>query len=1083
MRSKVAFLAVILVLAFGEPVHAQSANASLAGRVTDPGKAVIADAIVTLTNIGTNVSYVGRTNETGNYYVSNLPPGTYRMDVEKPGFKTLIKPGIVLYVQQALEIDFELALGPVTESVTVQGGAPLIESERSSVGNVVNEETILNLPLNGRDWTQLAVLEPGVISSSSLQFSVQSSFERGNRGFGAQMSITGGRPQQNSYRIDGINVNDYTNNGPGSVAGGSPGVDAIQEFSVVTANYDAEYGRTSGGVISAVTRSGTNQFHGDVYEFVRNSALDARNFFDPATIAPFERNQFGASAGGPIHKNRTFVFANYEGLRQSLGVTNVNDVPSADARNGIIHNSDGTTSTITVSPLVAPYLPFWPLPNNGLLSPGNTGLFSVNSNQVTSENFGTLRIDHNFSSNDSLDGSYQYDASNLTFPDALGNVLDGSNTGRQFVSIQESHIFSPQLLNVVRIGFNRSTALNAGTLSAINPLAGELSLGALPGQFAPEIEVPGLTEFTGGLGAVSISRFHQNAYQVYDDVTFTRGIHNLKFGFAAEHDQENSIGGSELAGLFKFGSLTNFLTNQPNSLGAQLPPGSTPRDLRQSIFSGYVQDDVKVRPTLTVNLGLRYEMATVPTETADRLSSLRNMTDPAPHLGNPIFSNPTLRNFEPRVGFAWDPFGNGKSTIRGAFGMFDVLPLIYEFLLLEANGAPFSIQGSATNLPPDSFPTAAVDDLTALARLRTVFIQPNPKRNYVMNWNLNLQHEFSSSLAGTVAYVGSHSVHNTLRIDDANIVLPTPTPAGFLWPTPIGSGTTLNPITGRMDYLDWGSSASYDALEVELRKRMSRGFQVQGSYTWGRAIDVGSSAGTASDPFVNSITSLLFFDRAAFRGPADFNISQNLTISYLWVLPTPRSLHGPVEWVAGGWQVSGIIQANTGLPFTPLIGGDPLGENNSDPFDYPNRLSGPGCSSLVNPGNVTNYIKLNCFGLPLASPPIAAQCVPFQPGGAGQPVAAGTCQNLIGNAGRNEVIGPGLLNFDFSLVKNNRIRENLNLQFRVDTFNIFNHSNFAAPIANSTLFDQTGAPVAGAGQINQTSNANREIQFALKLIW
>jgi len=367
--------------------------------------------------------------------------------------------------------------------------------------------------------------------------------------------------------------------------------------------------------------------------------------------------------------------------------------------------------------------------------------------------------------------------------------------------------------------------------------------------------------------------------------------------------------------------------------------------------------------------------------------------------------------------------------------------------------------------------------------LRTVYIQPNPGRNYVMEWNLNLQHEFNSSVAATIAYVGSHSVHNTFRNDDANIVLPTLTPAGYLWPTPIGSGTNLNPITGRMDYLDWGSSASYNALQVGVRKRMSRGFQVQGSYTWGRAIDVGSSSGTTSDPFVNSITSLLFFDRAAFRGPADYNITQNLTISYLWILPTPRSLHGPLEWAANGWQISGIFQANTGLPFTPLIGGDPLGENSFDPFDYPTRLSGPGCNSLVNPNNVNNYVKLSCFGLPAATPAIAAQCVPFQPGGPGQPIATGTCQNLIGSAGRNEVIGPGLLNVDFSLVKNNQIKERFNLQWRVDFFNMFNHSNFAAPTDNQTLFDQTGAPVAGAGQIDATSHANREIQFALKFIW
>jgi len=340
-----------------------------------------------------------------------------------------------------------------------------------------------------------------------------------------------------------------------------------------------------------------------------------------------------------------------------------------------------------------------------------------------------------------------------------------------------------------------------------------------------------------------------------------------------------------------------------------------------------------------------------------------------------------------------------------------------------------------------------------------------------------------------VAYVGSRGVHQTFRADDINTTQPKLTSAGYLWPSPIGSGTVLSPTVGRIDTMQWINNSFFDALEVQLTKRMSRGFQLQGSYTWGRAIDQG--AGTvASDAFLSAIPSLFYFLPKYRRGPADFNVTHNLTINYIWNIPTPGSFSGPLAWATRGWQLGGVFQVRTGLPFTPLIGGDPLGLLNSSPFAYPDRLTGPGCGTPVNPGSVTNYIKLNCFALPMATPAIAANCVPFgfvPPSAPGQPPAspgiAGTCQNLLGNGGRNEIYGPGLVNLDFSALKNNRITENVNLQFRAEFFNVMNHSNFNSPIANSTLFDQTGSSVGGAGALDSTSTSNREIQFALKLIF
>jgi hypothetical protein len=399
----------------------------------------------------------------------------------------------------------------------------------------------------------------------------------------------------------------------------------------------------------------------------------------------------------------------------------------------------------------------------------------------------------------------------------------------------------------------------------------------------------------------------------------------------------------------------------------------------------------------------------------------------------------------------------------------------------ETNAAPWVAKESANNLPAGSFPTVAFNilaaQLAAGTGLEYPYIPPNPKRNYVMQWNLNAQRELIPNLTAMLAYVGSRGVHQAFRSDDINTPLPTLTSAGYLWPSPIGSGTVLSPNVGRMDTLQWINDTFFDGLEVQIVKRMSRGFQVQGSYTWSKAIDEGDGS-DASDPFLNSIAGLFYFLPKYRRAVADFNVSQNLVINYIWNIPTPNSFHGPVAWAARGWQLGGIFEVRTGLPFTPLIGGDPLGLLNHAPFATPDRLRGPGCGSLVNPGNVNNYIKLQCFALPMATAAIAAQCVPFSAA-----TVAGTCQNLLGNGGRNEVDGPGLVNFDFSLFKDTKIKENLNLQLRAEFFNVFNHSNFLSPINNSTLFNQDGSATGGAGLIDTTSTTNREIQFALKLIF
>ncbi|MGH9354617.1 MAG: TonB-dependent receptor domain-containing protein, partial [Terriglobia bacterium] len=668
-------------------------------------------------------------------------------------------------------------------------------------------------------------------------------------------------------------------------------------------------------------------------------------------------------------------------------------------------------------------------------------------------------------------------------PDGLNNVLLGSHTNRQIVAVEGTHIFSPSLVNSLRVGFNREGAAVNQNLKAINPLAADLSLGAVPGRFAAQVSVSGLSGFTGGLGGNPSFFFYWNSFQAYDDAFLTKGLHSLKFGAAIERMQMNSTAFSDINGGFHFGSLPAFLTNHPSRLTAALPELVTPRGLRQTLFGAYAQDDWRWHPNLTLNLGLRYEMTTVPTEVQGKLATLINFTDPKPHLGNPFFMNPTLRNFEPRAGFAWDPFHNGKTAVRGGFGIFDVQPLPYEFALLTNRSAPFYVDGNASNLPAGSFYTGAFSLLGANS-LQETYVEHDPPRNYVMQWNFNVQRELVPNLTAMAGYVGSHGVHQPFRSDDVDIVLPAISSAGYVWPSPVGSGTTLNPNFGEIRALMYSGSSFYDALELQLTKRMSHGLQIESSYTWAKSIDT-SSGTLAGDGFSNSPSSLEWFNLGLNRGLSDFNIGRILVINGTWQVPAPKSATGPLAWVTSGWELGGIYKASDGVPFSATFGtdGDVLGQNSSDPWDFPNRLVGAGCQPLVNPGNPNNYTKTRCFAIPTA--PSTAFYNKYCDPSMG---VAPQCFNLRGNAGRNVLIGPGTSNLDFSIFKNNpvrRISESFNVQFRAEIFNILNRANFAVPVTpdNTDIFNSAGAPTGVAGLLTSTTTAAREIQFAIKLLW
>ncbi|HEY4818328.1 MAG TPA: TonB-dependent receptor, partial [Candidatus Acidoferrum sp.] len=1064
----------------------------------------------------------------------NLLPGEYQVTITATGFNTEVKTGITMNVGAQQTFDLALHVGTVSHTVQVTTEAPAVQVSSSEISATVNATTVRELPLNGRSWTDLAALQPGV-ETIQTQPSFSTGADRGNRGFGQQLTISGARPQQNNYRLDGVSLNDYANGAPGSVLGGNLGVDAIQEFSVLTSNYSAEYGKTSGGVVNATTRSGTNSVHGSAYEFLRNSALDAANFFENAggiQKAPFKRNQFGGAVGGPIIKNHTFFFADFEGIRQSKGIASHNFVFSTAARQGILActsddvnnkvagcTSTAKTHTVTVDPAAQKYLALYPLPNGPVQGNGNTALFTFSGQQVINENFVTTRVDHKFSDRDSLFGTYLFDRTPYSSPDSFGNVGLNTLSSRQIVAVEETHSFTPSFVNAVRFGYNHENVDNDASVKAINPAAADTSLGAFAGRNASFVNINGLSSLPGGVGGLPTYLYRWNSFQGYDDAFLTRGTHTIKFGVAAERMFLQVTALTDPNGIWFFDSPENFLTNQPTKFQGGIASSLTPRDLRQTLFGAYVQDDWRWKANLTLNLGLRYEMATIPTEINGKLSNLRDITSGTPHLGEPFFaSNPTTKNFEPRIGFAWDPFRNGKMAVRGGVGLFDVEPLPYEFILLVTQATPFFQYTVLKNTAatPISFFSGLPSTFPA-NKLRATYTDPNPKRNYVTQWNLNVQYQLTSSLAAMAAYVGSRGVHQPFRVDEANLVIPTKTSAGYVWPfDPTGDpndpnsnyGAPSDPINGHFGSIRgmfYQGRSYFNALELQLAKRMSHGFQMQGTYTWGKSTDT-SSATLAGDAFGNSISSLDWFDMKLTRGLSDYNVGRTLVINGTWEVPTAKSFSGPVRWMTDGWELGTIFTASDGVPFTPTwgTGGDPSNSNSSDDFAFPNRLGGSGCGSLTNPGNPNNYVKTECFGVPTAPdlafwnvncdrrPPslgvyIQDPIKDFQT--LGLPPLA--CFNLRGNAGRNSLIGPGIMSLDFSVFKNNHIRrisENFNVQFRAEMFNILNHANFAPPgpgDGNTDIFKADGTSLAGstAGALVRTTIPERQIQFAIKIIF
>jgi hypothetical protein len=1047
-EARAALVVLLLLGSMSSTGHSQTAGGTILGLVKDPQGALVPSAEVIIENVGTGMSRVVLTNERGSYYVPNLQPGSYQMTVQAAGFSIGSRTGLTLNVGAELVIDFGLQVGNVSETVEVREEAVAVDLASATVSRTVVGSTVRDLPLNGRSWSDLATLQPGMAS-------IGGAGGGGKSGNGIKLTVSGARPSENNFRLDGISLNDNSNSTPGNILGTNLGVEAIGEFSVVSNSYSAEYGRATGGVINAVTKSGANDIHGSAFYFHRNSALDARNFFDGAAKPLFRRHQFGGAAGGPIIENRTFWFANYEGVRESLAKTSITNTLSADARLGTLSSRTANPMTVSVDPQIARLFPMLPLPNGALSANGDTGEYSAAVDKISEGIYFLGKIDHRLSNSGNLSGTYFFDDAESSSPDVFHTKRTTDESRRQFGSIEYTHILSPTLLSVSRFGFSRSAVPGGGITEVYTPLLENPSLGFVPGLNIGSIVVPGITVPGSGPGSDNATSLYFNSFQFHQNLYITRGVHAIKAGMTVERMQYNTNAPNRNGGEFTFGSIANFLQNQASTFGALYPGSDTVRGLRQTLLAGYVQDDVRLRSNVTLNAGLRYEFVTIPTEVNGKIALLHGLTDTQNKVGGPIHDNhPAALNFSPRVGVVWDPFRDGKSSVRAGFGIYDSLPLLWLYDTPLTRTGPFFLQGTTTSLPQGAFPDQAFHLLTPDS-LRSAYIETEPPRAYSMKWNFTVQRDVSGWVT-EVGYTGSRGVHLPLVERNMNSAIPVDTGSGLIYPL---GAPKLNTNFGSINTSDtWNADSYYHGFQASVQKSFGGGMQMQTSYAWSKSIDTASSTGstnavTGYGGAVGLATPLL---PSLNRGLSDFDIRNNFSLNLVWQVPFGPGLSGPVRWALAGWQVASIYRVRTGTPFSVSLNNDRAGSgtdtNGAAVGQRPNLILGSGCESLTNPGNPDAYIRTQCFSFPAA--------------------------RTLGNLGRNTMSSPGLSNLDFSLFKAFRISERINSQFRIELFNALNRANFGTPVI--VVFNNQGAVPANAGQIRSTATESRRIQVGLK---
>ena len=1017
-RSKICrTLALVALLAPASLVTAQGTTGSISGFVTDDTAAALPGATVTVRHVETDQKRVVVTDGSGRYRALQLAPGQYEVTVELSGFRSARAPAFALTVGQDALVNLVLKVGGVTEQVLVTGESPLVNMRQSSVASLVDEKQIRELPLNGRDFSQLTLLQPGVTASPSTQQQV-------DRGMGTQVSIAGARPNQISYQLDGTDANTQGNGSPGSAAGGLLGVETVREFQVLVNNYSAEYGRSTGGIVTAVTRSGTNTFKGTVFEFNRDSRFDSRTFFDdPASdLPPLKRNQFGGILGGPIVKDKTFFFGSYEGLRQDRGVTTIATVPSR-----------ATRARTDVSPVTRPYLLLYPEPNGR--ETGATGLYSVQITSPTHEDYAIGKIDHTLAAGHSLAVRYSWDKAQVDQDQPIPLWTTDTRTKTQSFVAEHKWILRSDTLNVVKVAWNRAYEATAN----IENVTFDPRLLFVPGTRFGNISVSGLNPL--GPDTNTPTFVDLKSLQIVDNFTWSRASHSVKTGVSFTHYMNDQDSSFDFGGNYAFTSLENFLQNRPGTYEGQAQGSTTDRRWRQNLIGLYAQDDWSARRNLTLNLGVRYEFITTPHELSGRMASMPDLQAASTVAGGDIFKNPSLKNIAPRAGFAWDMTGDGRNALHGGAGLF-FEPILSNVYRAYGNRTPPSY--NLINPANPTFPTPPTSGTSSLLRLDLV--QYDLKNPYRVQYNVTYQRELPGRTIVTGGFVGSRG-YNQIRNVEYNQSIPIVQGDGsYFFP----SATRRNPNFGSMrlritDGLSW-----YKGLIAGASRRFSGGLAMQASYTLGNAEDLGSQAIGSAD-FDNSFQPRYAFDRLDNRGASDFDIRHNFTISATWEIPS-GTLTGAARAIASGWQLSSILGLRSGIPFTPVLGVDRAraAPRSGGAGQRPDLVSG--CS--LNPvlGGASQYFDVNCFSLP----------------------ALGT----FGNVPRNTITGPGFATWDMAFFRNVPLAGGRRIQLRLEGFNITNRVNFGLP--QTTVFNASGR-VANAGEITSIVGTARQFQFGVKV--
>jgi hypothetical protein len=1031
---------------------AQVTTGTISGTVTDNTGAALPDSKVVVLNEGTGITRTLTTNEFGRFSAPSLPPGRYRVTSSHAGFGDYVRNGIVLAVGQDAVVDMSLGVGAQEQAVEVHGEAPAVETTNASLSSLVDERAIRTLPLNGRSYDQLALLQPGVTTSSPGQTGgAPYSF-----GTGKRFNVGGQRGTSNTFLLDGTTINDQGNGTPGGAAGTNLGVDTILEFKIFTNSFKAEFGRSGGSVTTAVTRSGSNDFHGTIFEYIRNSALDAKNYFDLGNSpAPFRRNQFGGVIGGPIVKNKTFFFAGYEGLRQGLSTNQTAIVPTADARNGILPSGN-----ITVSPKMVPYLNLYPLPNGRTFTDG-TAEYRSNPLSITNEDNVMGRVDHQLTAGTNIFGRYTFDTDSSTLPSSLPMLTTELQSRRQYATVQANSTFGPQVVNNFRFGFNRSWSTFNPVITGVDP-----SLSIIPGQDLGTLQIgaiiqPGakaVTPLGSPNSGSSIRSWAYNTFEWADDLTLVSGKHTYKAGVDVQRIQDNTALGNFVRGSYNFSTFENFLKGIPSNLQAAAPVGVLPTwGLRQTIFALYGQDDWAIHPRLTLNLGLRWERASDPTDTKGQASILKNLSDAQMTLTNRFFEI-GKKNLEPRAGLSWQATKSGKTVVRAAAGIYhnQILPWAYS---LNIANPPFYGRFSATNPPfPNGYTVLKPGATVNLATFNELQKTPTSYQ-----WNASVQQELFKETVLEVRYAGNRGRHlQTER--EANTRVPTFLNGDPTTPFYAASGPRINPAWGSIVYLDMNGNSQYDAGTVMLRKQSSKGFIGQIFYTYAKAMDINSGI-SGSDSVRSPQAVMNPYNQAADYGLADFDERHHVGFNFSY--PLPVHVNSKVLGVfANGWALDGVGQFASGMPFTARLSTPVSRDQASVAAERPTLLSG----FSTNP---SHGVSAGCTGI-AAGTPLGTPTNWFDPCAFVAP-AAGT----YGNLGRNTIIGPGIQNIDMALSKVFKPTERLNVTFRAEMFNIFNHANFGLP--NTVALNSSGNPNPSAGLISYTTTSARQLQFAIRL--